>query len=155
MKNAPDKRTEGSAVSKRPNFNPTASLFPKLDSHSGISQYPTSGETLPTVTGQCAQVLELIRKHGPLLSFVLTADYAIPEAAARVHDLRTKGFNIVTQIQKEVVFRGRARRNAAMYSIGIPEWLAPGSRQTGSIDAALAGLIAFGVVCAGLLVMVV
>ena len=29
------------------------------------------------VTGQCAEVLTLIRQHQPLLSFVLTADHAL------------------------------------------------------------------------------
>ena len=105
----------------------------------------------PVVSGQCAQVLELIRLHGPILSFVMTADYAIPEAAARVHDLRAKGFNILTQIQPEITFRGRVRRNAARYSIGCPEWIAPPPRQAGSVDLHLAGLLAFGTVCLVLL----
>ena len=80
----------------------------------------------PIVTGQCAQVLTLIRQHQPLLSFVLTADHAIPEAAARVHDLRCKGFHIITRIVPWVKFRGRIRRNAALYSLGVPEWPYPG-----------------------------
>ncbi|MBL8450368.1 MAG: helix-turn-helix domain-containing protein [Dechloromonas sp.] len=80
----------------------------------------------PIVTGQCAEVLGLIRQHQPMLSFVLTADHAIPEAAARVHDLRARGFNIVTTILSEVEFRGSIRRSAALYSLGSPEWPAPG-----------------------------
>lgn len=76
----------------------------------------------PVVTGQCADVLSLIRQHQPLLSFVLTADHAIPEAAARVHNLRAKGFNVLTTILPEVEFRGLIRRNAALYSLGSPEW---------------------------------
>ncbi|MBK6744291.1 MAG: helix-turn-helix domain-containing protein [Hydrogenophilales bacterium] len=80
----------------------------------------------PHVTGQCAEVLTLIRQHQPLLSFVLTADHAIPEAAARVHDLRALGFNIITRIKPKVSFRGRTRRNAALYSLGSPEWPYPG-----------------------------
>lgn len=80
----------------------------------------------PIVTGQCAQVLTLIRQHQPLLSFVLTADQAIPEAAARVHDLRCMGWNIITRIVTSVKFRGRIRRNAALYSLGVPEWPYPG-----------------------------
>ena len=82
--------------------------------------------TPPIVTGQCAQVLGLTRQYGPVLSFVLTADHAIPEAAARVHDLRAKGFNIITTILPEVEFRGVIRRNVALYSLGMPEWPAPG-----------------------------
>jgi Helix-turn-helix domain len=81
----------------------------------------------PIVTGQCAQVLELIRKHQPILSLVLTADHAIPEAAARVHNLREMGFNINTSIQAAVLFRGVIRRKVAAYSLGSPEWSAPGS----------------------------
>lgn len=80
----------------------------------------------PVVTGQCAQVLNLISRFQPMLSFRLTADYAIPEAAARVHDLRGMGFNVLTTILPEVEFRGAIRRNAAMYSLGSPKWPAPG-----------------------------
>ena len=80
----------------------------------------------PASTGQCAQVLNLIRRHQPLLSLVLTADYAIPEAAARVHDLRAAGWNVRTEIRPVVLFRGVERRNVAAYSLGVPEWPAPG-----------------------------
>ena len=82
--------------------------------------------TPPSVTGQCLDVLRLIRQYQPVLSFVLTADNAIPEAAARVHDLRAKGFNVITNIQPSVEFRGEIRRNVALYSLGSPEWPAPG-----------------------------
>lgn len=82
---------------------------------------------LPFVTGQCAQVLQLIRLHQPILSLNLTADHAIPETAARVHDLRAKGFNVITTIHPEVQFRGAIRRNVASYSLGIPEWRQPES----------------------------
>lgn len=79
----------------------------------------------PLVTGQCAQVLQLIRLHQPILSLNLTADHAIPETAARVHDLRAKGFNIITTIHPEVQFRGMVRKNVASYTLGIPEWVEP------------------------------
>ncbi len=82
--------------------------------------------TPPIVTGQCAEVLGLIRQHQPVLSFFLTADHAIPEAAARVHDLRAMGFHVLTTILPEVEFRGAIRRNVALYSMGSPEWPAPG-----------------------------
>lgn len=91
----------------------------------------TANKKPPIVTGQCAKVLGLIRQHQPILSFVLTADHAIPEAAARVHDLRAMGFNIITVIEPEVVFRGEHRRNAARYSMGFPEWPRPGSFDMG------------------------
>jgi len=60
------------------------------------------------------------------LSLRLTATEAIPEAAARIHDLRGMGFNIVTQIMPKVQFRGQTRRNVASYSMASPEWPAPG-----------------------------
>ncbi|MDD2743384.1 MAG: helix-turn-helix domain-containing protein [Rhodocyclaceae bacterium] len=80
----------------------------------------------PIVTGQAAQVLQIIRDQQPVLSFTLTADYAIPETAARIHDLRCMGFNILTTIKPAVEFRGVTRRNAALYSLGSPEWPYPG-----------------------------
>ncbi|MES2770398.1 MAG: helix-turn-helix domain-containing protein [Pseudomonadota bacterium] len=92
---------------------------------SNIAQ-DSRNHTQPIVSGQRAEVLSLIRQHQPLLSFVLTADYAIPEAAARIHDLRALGFNILTTIKPETNFRGIIRRNAALYSLGNPEWPRPG-----------------------------
>jgi hypothetical protein len=86
----------------------------------------------PAVTGQCAEVLELLRTEGAVLSFRLTAELAIPEAAARVHDLRGMGFNIITVIITAVEFRGRIRRNVALYSLGVPSWPAPGFMEGGA-----------------------
>ena len=86
----------------------------------------TCNHTAPALTGQCAEVFSLIQHLQPVLSFVLTADHAIPETAARVHDLRAKGFNIITRTLPTVEFRGEIRRNAALYSIGTPAWPAPG-----------------------------
>ena len=80
----------------------------------------------PMVTGQCADVLQVIRERQPVPSFELTANLAIPEAAARIHDLRAKGFNVLTVIEPEFEFRGVIRRNVALYSMGTPEWPAPG-----------------------------
>lgn len=77
-------------------------------------------------TGQLGKVLNLIHRHQPLLSLRLTADYAIPEAAARVHDLRAAGLNVLTTIHPAVIFRGVERRNVAGYSLGTPEWPRPG-----------------------------
>ena len=82
--------------------------------------------TPPQVTGQCAQVLNLIRERQPIISFDLTCTEIIPEAAARVHDLRCMGFNILTTIHPAVEFRGVIRRNVASYSLGTPEWPQPG-----------------------------
>lgn len=74
------------------------------------------------VIGQCAQALVLIRQHRPILSFLLTADHAISEAAARIHELRGMGFNILTAIHSMVAFRGVERRKVASYSLGTTEW---------------------------------
>lgn len=108
----------------------------------------------PIVSGQCAEVLELLRAEGAVLSFRLTAELAIPEAAARIHDLRGMGFNVLTTILPAVEFRGRTRRNVALYSLGAPHWPAPGflvndtGRQAGFMlpDASLlAGLLILAV----------
>lgn len=101
------------------NHTPLDDLFPETFRAPG-------GRAAPLVTGQCAQVLELIRQHQPLLSFVLTADNALPETAARIHDLRNLGYNVLTEIHSQVMFRGKIRRKAATYSLGVPEWPAPG-----------------------------
>ena len=58
-------------------------------SNTAETKYIADITNTPFVDGQCAEVLSILRK-GPVLSFVLTADYAIPEAAARVHDLRAR-----------------------------------------------------------------
>lgn len=157
MKNARPQKAGTSAVDKR-DFTASNELFPELLAPTTRGVAPSVGaisdeapRVAPAVSGQCARVLELIRKHQPLLSFVLTADYAIPEAAARVHDLRAKGFNVVTMIVPEVVFRGVTRRNAAFYSIGFPEWGEPTKRQAGAADPGLAALVAFCAVCLVLL----
>ncbi len=86
----------------------------------------------PAVTGQCAEVLELLRNEGAVLSFRRTAELAIPEAAARVHDLRALGFHVQTTILPKVEFRGRVRRNVALYSLGVPSWPAPGWLEGGA-----------------------
>lgn len=92
-----------------------------------------SKPTPPMITGQCAQVLGLIREQQPVLSFTLTADHAIPETAARVHDLRAAGFNILTTIHPAIEFRGSVRRNVASYSLGSPEWPRPGFLDGGNL----------------------
>ena len=129
MKNARPQKTETSAGNRADStkFQGTdnsrrfrAIASKSVDGTGGAEMKP------PIVTGQCAQVLTLISEHQPLLSFVLTADHAIPEAAARVHELRCMGWNIITRITSQSEFRGRIRRNAALYSMGVPEWPSPG-----------------------------
>lgn len=92
----------------------------------GKAETKQSDHIPPVVTGQCAQVLNLIREHQPILSLTITADMAVPECAARVHDLRAAGWNIITAIRPVVLFRGIERRNVAAYSLGVPEWPSPG-----------------------------
>ena len=93
----------------------------------GRAKYNRQGNrNPPMVTGQCAEVLGLTRKHPQIVSLAMTADRAIPEAAARVHDLRATGFNILATLLPRVEFRGEVRRNVALYSLGTPEWPAPG-----------------------------
>lgn len=87
----------------------------------------------PVPTGQCAKVYYLIRELQPVVSLTITADYAIPECAARVHDLRAMGFNIITTILPRVIFRGVERRNVASYSLGTPEWPRPGFFTDGGV----------------------
>jgi hypothetical protein len=79
--------------------------------------------TPPIVSGQCGKVFGLVQQHQPLVSLRFTADYA---TAARVHDLRAMGFNILTTIHPTVMFRGVERRNVASYSLGTPAWPRPG-----------------------------
>ncbi len=106
-------------------------LIPAMDqasidkSNTAEPKYIADITNTPMVDGQCAEILSIL-KRGPVLSLVLTADYAIPEAAARVHDLRNRGFNVITNIQPEVVFRGRIRKRVALYSLGNPAWPRPG-----------------------------
>lgn len=80
----------------------------------------------PLVTGQCAQVFGLIEQNPGILSLTLTGDYSIPEAAARVHNLQGKGYNIKTTIHQTVIFRGVERHNVASYSLDTPAWPRPG-----------------------------
>ena len=104
-------------------------LTPKSKSR---QQNARPNDTPPAVSGQCAEVLELLRNEGAVLSFRMTAELAIPEAAARIHDLRGMGFNVQTVILPEVEFRGRIRRNVALYSLGVPSWPAPGFLEGGA-----------------------
>ncbi|WP_291993293.1 helix-turn-helix domain-containing protein [Candidatus Accumulibacter sp. ACC003] len=75
-------------------------------------------------------MLGIIREQGPVPSFELTANRAIPKAAARIHGLRARGFNVLTVILAEFEFRCTVRRNVAIYSMGTPEWPAPGFLET-------------------------
>ncbi|UTH72511.1 helix-turn-helix domain-containing protein [Chromobacterium sp. IIBBL 290-4] len=84
----------------------------------------------PTLTGQRAEVMQIIREYGyrsvPLYSLTLTGEFSIPEAAARIHELREMGFNILSIIHPEILYRGRVRRGVAQYVLGTPAWPRPG-----------------------------
>ena len=123
MKNARPQTAETSALDKR-NDSQISDLSPESLSPA----VSATRLTPPIVSGQCAQVLNLIRRHQPILSLTMTADNAIPVAAARVHDLRAMGFNVLTTIHSSVIFRGVERRNVASYSLGSPEWVPPCGR---------------------------
>ncbi len=91
-----------------------------------INNEDTSDVTkIPLVDGQCAEVLAILRNR-PTLSFEFTAERAIPQVAARVFNLKEKGYNVITEIKPEIVFRGRVRRHVALYYLGNPEWPRPG-----------------------------
>lgn len=108
-----------------PGANRAASIAAFSARHSTATALDNANRTPPIVNGQCAEVLHLLRALQPVPSFTLTADHAIPEAAARVHDLRAKGFNVLTDILPVFEFRGLIRRNVALYSLGVPEWPRP------------------------------
>lgn len=101
--------------------------------------FVSSNRTPPKPTGQCAQVLDLIKSQPGILSLEITAGQAIPECAARVHDLRAAGFNILTKIHSAVEYRGQVRHKVAGYSLGSPAWPRPGFLD-GANDAGLLGL---------------
>ncbi len=91
-----------------------------------INNEDTSDVTkIPLVDGQCAEVLAILHNR-PTLSFEFTAERAIPQVAARVFNLKEKGYNVITEIKPEIVFRGRVRRHVALYYLGNPEWPLPG-----------------------------
>jgi len=98
--------------------------------HVGKAESNAQHRTPPKPTGQCLQVYNLVERNPGILSLTMTADHAIPEAAARIHDLRAMGFNILTTIRPVVIFRGVERRNVASYLIGTPPWPRPGHFDT-------------------------
>ena len=99
----------------------------KAKSSANSRAQSTAGDnTPPIVTGQCAEVLSYLLAKPSVISFELTAGAQIPEAAARIHDLRAKGFNILTKIEPEIVYCGKVRRNVARYTLASPSWPAPG-----------------------------
>ena len=80
----------------------------------------------PIVTGQCAEVLEILERRRSVFNVELKLEYGITESAARVHELRGMGFNITTIPEPELNYKGRVRRRVARYVLGTPAWPAPG-----------------------------
>jgi hypothetical protein len=108
------------------NSHPHNDKAPGQGRQVGKAESNARHRTPPTVTGQCALVLNLIRRLQPVKSLDISVGHAVPELAARVHDLRCKGFDVRTEIVPAVEFRGEIRRKVAVYSLGVPEWPAPG-----------------------------
>lgn len=84
---------------------------------------PTTNHGNPVVTGQQAEVLSILRS-GSVLSLELSG-MGIICYGARVHELRSKGFNIETVTQPIVYHNGREHRDVALYVLKQPEWAAP------------------------------
>jgi len=82
----------------------------------------------PEVTGQTAEVLALIREHGPILNVDLKITFGITEAAARVFQLVDMGFNIIRIRVGTQFCHGRIRHGLVAYATGTPEWLQPAGR---------------------------
>lgn len=84
----------------------------------------------PLLTGQRAELMQILREYTrrnvPLYSLILTGEFSIPETAARVHELRGMGFNVMPVIHPEIIYKGRVRRRVAQYVLGTPEWPRPG-----------------------------
>lgn len=79
----------------------------------------------PIVSGQCAEVLCLIREHQPILAMALAFEHGIPQYNARISNLRDIGFNIKSTPIDCIVYQGREYRNAVKLSMGTPEWIKP------------------------------
>ena len=139
MKHAPDKKSIESVLRKRLDYNPSALLFPELEPPVVAAYWPASG----TRADEALQALIVAPQN--------QADYWHGwRLAAYVKELEYDGWRFV----KRDIARPNCRRHITEYAIdrtdpGTAAALA--SRQKGSIDLTLAGLIAFAGVCAGLL----
>lgn len=87
----------------------------------------------PTVTGQLAQVLTILRQ-GPTSSLEFIHEHNILRAQARIWELRQKRFNITTHPQSHVLYRGHIYQSIAIYVLGHPEW--PAASQSDSNSTA-------------------
>lgn len=78
----------------------------------------------PTVTGQLAQVLVILRQ-GPTSTLEFIHEHNILRTSARIFELRQKGFNITPYYQAHALYRGRRYQNVATYVLEHPEWSPP------------------------------
>lgn len=83
----------------------------------------------PQVFGQHAFVLELIQEHQPILALSIKFDFDVPEAGARISELRDMGFQIKSSKVPPLIFHGKQRRNAVNLSLDSPAWSAEFARQ--------------------------
>ena len=90
----------------------------------------------PTVTGQLAQVLTILRK-GPTSSLDFIYKHNILRAPARILQLRQKGFNITTHIQSHLLYRDHIYKNTATYVLEHPEWSAPSQSDSNATTSSL------------------
>ncbi|WP_393936446.1 helix-turn-helix domain-containing protein [Aeromonas rivipollensis] len=97
----------------------------KAAPRNGTTQFERLNNTTlgaaPTVSGQLAQVLSILRQ-GPTSNLDFIHKHNILRAPARILQLRQKGFHITTHIQSHVLYRDHIYKNTATYELGRPEW---------------------------------
>lgn len=139
MNNAPDNKAIESVLRKRLDYNPSALLFPELEPPVVAAFWPATG----TRDDEALQALIEGKQN--------QADYWRGwRLAAYVNSLRRDGWAIFSRS----IIKPGCRREIAEYELdrtdpGTAAALA--SRQKGSVDLTLAGLLAFAGVCAVLL----
>ena len=135
MKNARPQNTEASALDKR-HFNPTDDLFPEL-------LPPVVAALLPTRGTRADEALQ-----AAIIGPVNQPDYWIGwRLAAYIKELEYDGWAFI----KRDITRPGCRRAIKEYTLDRTDpstAAALASRQKGSIDGTLAGLLAFGLACA-------
>ncbi|EKB16215.1 helix-turn-helix domain-containing protein [Aeromonas veronii] len=78
----------------------------------------------PTVNLRQAKILNL-RRQRPMSSLAFTYEHKLTRAAAKIFELRQKGFNITIHIKLDVQYRGDLYPKSATYVLEHPEWSAP------------------------------
>lgn len=75
----------------------------------------------PILSGQHKQIIVLLKEsREPILSLRLQRQF--PQVGARVHELRSVGFNIISVRQKPLLFDGMRRVGCVAYVLGAPHW---------------------------------